>query len=62
MTFARGDLLHVQVRGHIETDGAVMAHMPPVERWLRFELTGALRRRAALPLRWGPATLSPYLP
>lgn len=60
--FERGDLLHVQVRGHIETDGAVMARMPPVERWLRFEVTGALRRRAALPLRWGPAALSPYLP
>jgi len=60
--FESGDLLHVQVRGHIETDGAVMARMPPVERWLRFEVTGALRRRAALPLRWGPAALSPYLP
>lgn len=60
--FDRGDLLHVQVRGHIETDGAVMARMPPVDRWLRFEVTGALRRRAALPLRWGPAALSPYLP
>ncbi|MDQ8019117.1 MAG: pyridoxamine 5'-phosphate oxidase family protein [Bordetella sp.] len=60
--FERGDLLHVQVRGHIETDGAVMARMPPVERWLRFEVTGALRRRAALPLRWGPAALSPHLP
>ncbi|MDI3384602.1 pyridoxamine 5'-phosphate oxidase family protein [Xenophilus aerolatus] len=60
--FESGDLLHVQVRGHIETDGAVRARMPPVERWLRFEVTGALRRRAALPLRWGPAALSPYLP
>ncbi|MBS0429198.1 MAG: pyridoxamine 5'-phosphate oxidase family protein [Proteobacteria bacterium] len=60
--FDRGDLLHVGVRGRIETEGAVMARMPPVERWLRFEVTGALRRRAALPLRWGPATLSPYLP
>ena len=45
--FERGDLLHVQVRGHIETGGAVMARMPPVERWLRFEVTGALRRPAA---------------
>ncbi|HZF85065.1 MAG TPA: pyridoxamine 5'-phosphate oxidase family protein, partial [Burkholderiaceae bacterium] len=60
--FERGDLLHVQVRGHIETDGAVMARIPPVERWLRFEVMGALRRRAALPLRWGPAALSPHLP
>ncbi|WP_207485106.1 pyridoxamine 5'-phosphate oxidase family protein [Arenibaculum pallidiluteum] len=56
--FGTGDLLHL--RGRVSTDWAPAPGLPTgAERFWRFETHGAIRRRAAIPLRWDLAEFSP---
>lgn len=59
--FEMGDLLQVSVRGEVLWDGPELAAFQGAERLLRLAVTGVRRMPAALPLRWGPAALSPVL-
>lgn len=59
--FLTGDLLQVSVRAEIIWDGAELAGFQGAERLLRLAVTSVRRMPAALPLRWGPAALSPVL-
>ncbi|HSV52446.1 MAG TPA: pyridoxamine 5'-phosphate oxidase family protein [Burkholderiaceae bacterium] len=59
--FETGDLLQVSVRGEVLWDGPELAAFQGAERLLRLAVTGVRRMPAALPLRWGPAALSPVL-
>jgi len=59
--FASGDLLQVSVRGEIIWGGSELASFEGAERLLRFAVTGVRRMPATLPLRWGPASMSPVL-
>ncbi|HEX7865658.1 MAG TPA: pyridoxamine 5'-phosphate oxidase family protein [Variovorax sp.] len=59
--FDSGDLLHVAVTAEIVWDGPEVAAFEGAERLVRFHVEHALRRPAALPLRWGDAQLSPHL-
>lgn len=61
MDFATGDLLQVSVRGEIIWDSPELSSFQGAERLLRFAVTGVRRMPTSLPLRWGPATLSPVL-
>lgn len=57
----RGDTLQVTARARVVSDGEELASFRGALRLVKLEVTGALRARAALPLRWGPAELSPVL-
>jgi len=59
--FASGELLHIAVRGEIVQDGAEVRAFGGAQRLMRFRVQSALRRPAALPLRWGEGQLSPAL-
>ncbi len=59
--FDSGDLLHVAVTAEIVWNGPEVAAFEGAERLMRFHVTHALRRPAALPLRWGDAQLSAHL-
>ncbi|WPG37362.1 pyridoxamine 5'-phosphate oxidase family protein [Variovorax sp. EBFNA2] len=59
--FDTGELLHLSATAEIVTDGPEVAAFEGAERLMRFHVTRALRRPAALPLRWGEAALSPHL-
>ena len=59
--FDSGDLLHVAVMAEIVWNGPEVEAFEGAERLMRFHVTHALRRPAALPLRWGDAQLSPHL-
>lgn len=59
--FDSGDLLHVAVTAEIVWIGPEVAAFEGAERLMRFHVTHALRRPAALPLRWGDAQLSAHL-
>lgn len=56
-----GTLLHVTATAEIVWDGPELKAFAAAERLVRFTITGVLRRPAALPLRCGPAELSPLL-
>jgi predicted pyridoxine 5'-phosphate oxidase superfamily flavin-nucleotide-binding protein len=56
-----GDLLHVAATAELVLDGPEIAEFEGAERLLRLHVEHALRRPAALPLRWGDAALSPHL-
>jgi predicted pyridoxine 5'-phosphate oxidase superfamily flavin-nucleotide-binding protein len=56
-----GELLHVAATAEIVLDGPELAEFEGAERLLRLHVEHALRRPAALPLRWGDAELSPHL-
>jgi predicted pyridoxine 5'-phosphate oxidase superfamily flavin-nucleotide-binding protein len=56
-----GELLHVAATAEIVLDGPELAEFEGAERLLRLHVEHALRRPAALPLRWGDAALSPHL-
>ncbi|MCF8177468.1 MAG: pyridoxamine 5'-phosphate oxidase family protein [Sulfuritalea sp.] len=60
--FTTGDLLHVCAVAEIIWEGAELSGMPGAERLLRLHPRKTLYREGVLPLHWGPATLSPYLP
>jgi predicted pyridoxine 5'-phosphate oxidase superfamily flavin-nucleotide-binding protein len=59
--FDSGELLHVAVTAEIVWNGPEVEAFEGAERLMRFRVTHALRRPAALPLRWGDAQLSPHL-
>ena len=56
-----GELLHVAATAEIVLDGPELAEFEGAERLLRLHVEHALRRPAALPLRWGDAEPSPHL-
>ncbi|MET3498096.1 pyridoxamine 5'-phosphate oxidase family protein [Variovorax boronicumulans] len=56
-----GELLHVAATAEIVHEGPELAAFEGAERLLRLRVQHALRRPAALPLRWGDAQLSPHL-
>jgi predicted pyridoxine 5'-phosphate oxidase superfamily flavin-nucleotide-binding protein len=49
---ATGDLLQLAARGLLDWRDAPLGPMPFTPRSLRFEVTGGLRRRRAMPIRW----------
>ncbi|RYF40782.1 MAG: flavin-nucleotide-binding protein [Comamonadaceae bacterium] len=59
--FETGDLLQLAARGEIVTEGEALRSFAGAQRLLRLQVHSGLRREAALPLRWGPAQLSPHL-
>jgi predicted pyridoxine 5'-phosphate oxidase superfamily flavin-nucleotide-binding protein len=59
--FERGDLLHLSARGEVLQLADAGKSYAGAQRLLRLHITGGLRRRSALPLRWSPAQLSPNL-
>jgi len=59
--YANGGTLQVTARASIVTDGEELASFRGALRLVRFEITQAVRTEAALPLRWGPAQMSPVL-
>ncbi|OEZ27749.1 pyridoxamine 5'-phosphate oxidase family protein [Variovorax boronicumulans] len=59
--FDTGELLHLSATAEIVTEGPEVAAFEGAERLMRFHVTRALRRPAALPLHWGEAALSPHL-
>lgn len=59
--FETGDLLHVAVSAEVVLEGEELTAFEGAERLLRMRVVSALHRRAALPLRWGRAELSPFL-
>lgn len=59
--FDNGDLLQLDATAEIVTDGDALAGFPGAERLLHLRVWQTLWRPAALPLRWGPAEISPYL-
>ena len=59
--FETGNLLYLATQTEIIWDGPEVASFTGAQRLLRFSVTQALLVRRSLPLRWGPATLSPVL-
>ncbi|OUM02079.1 pyridoxamine 5'-phosphate oxidase family protein [Variovorax sp. JS1663] len=59
--FDSGDLLQVAVTAEVLWDGAELASFEGAERLLRMRVVAARHAAAALPLRFGPASLSPFL-
>ncbi|TBR71209.1 MAG: flavin-nucleotide-binding protein, partial [Nevskiaceae bacterium] len=49
------------VTAEVVWDGPALAAFEGAERLLRMQVVSVLHRPAALPLRWSPAQLSPYL-
>jgi predicted pyridoxine 5'-phosphate oxidase superfamily flavin-nucleotide-binding protein len=60
--FENGDLLYLAVAASIIWDGRELEAFEGAQRLLRMQLLSMRRIEGALPLRWGPAELSPYLP
>jgi predicted pyridoxine 5'-phosphate oxidase superfamily flavin-nucleotide-binding protein len=56
-----GDLLQLAVHTALVWDGPELAHFAGAQRLLRMRVDHVLYRPAALPLRWGPAQISPAL-
>jgi predicted pyridoxine 5'-phosphate oxidase superfamily flavin-nucleotide-binding protein len=61
MDFDTGGVLQVTGRAEILSGGELLREFPGAQRLVRLHVTGAWRRQHALPLRWGPAELSPAL-
>ena len=59
--FDSGELLHVAATAEFVLEGPELALFEGAERLLRLHVEHAVRRPAALPLRWGDAELSPHL-
>ncbi|MGJ7511751.1 flavin-nucleotide-binding protein [Variovorax sp. GT1P44] len=59
--FETGDLLQLAVTAETIWDGPEVAAFAGAERLLRMQVVSAIHRPAALPLRWSPAELSPFL-
>jgi uncharacterized protein len=59
--FGTGDLLHVAAMAEILAAGPELEQYRGAQRLLRLRITQALRRTAALPLRWSESHLSPVL-
>lgn len=59
--FDNGDLLYLAVKASIVWDGPELQQFEGAQRLLRLQVVSMRRVEATLPLRWGPAELSPYL-
>lgn len=59
--FETGDLLYLAVSAEIVWDGAELRAFEGAQRLLQFKVLAMRRVEASLPLRWGPAELSPVL-
>ncbi|GAA4337379.1 hypothetical protein GCM10023165_15350 [Variovorax defluvii] len=59
--FDRGDLLQVAVKAQVLWDGPELASFDGAERLLRMQVVAARMAPNALPLRFGRASLSPFL-
>ncbi|WP_153585608.1 pyridoxamine 5'-phosphate oxidase family protein [Caenimonas koreensis] len=59
--YATGDLLHVAARGEIVTDPQAVDAFAGAQRLVRLHVEAVVRRRRAVALKWGAATLSPHL-
>ncbi|MES2414016.1 MAG: pyridoxamine 5'-phosphate oxidase family protein [Pseudomonadota bacterium] len=59
--YGSGDLLYLAAHAEIVWDGPDLRSFDGAQRLLRFHVTAMRRLQAALPLRWGSATLSPVL-
>ncbi|MES2511117.1 MAG: pyridoxamine 5'-phosphate oxidase family protein [Pseudomonadota bacterium] len=59
--FESGDLLYLAVAAEIVWSGPELSAFEGAQRLMRFHVTAMRRIEAALPLRWGPASLSPVL-
>jgi uncharacterized protein len=59
--FETGDLLYLACDAEIVWDAAEINAFEGAERLLRFHVREVRRVEASLPLRWGEATLSPFL-
>ena len=59
--FNTGDLLYLAVTADIVWDGPEVDGFEGAQRLLRFRVRAMKRVQASLPLRWGPAELSPVL-
>ena len=59
--FYSGDLLYLAVTAEIVWDGPELQEIKGAQRLLRFKVQAMRRIEAALPLRWGPPSLSPFL-
>ncbi|MBA3592764.1 MAG: pyridoxamine 5'-phosphate oxidase family protein [Pseudomonadota bacterium] len=60
--FEKGDLLYLAVAASIIWDGPDLREFEGAQRLLRTQVLSMRRVEGVLPLRWGPAELSPYLP
>jgi predicted pyridoxine 5'-phosphate oxidase superfamily flavin-nucleotide-binding protein len=61
IAFDSGDLLYLAVTAAIVWDGPALREFEGARRLLRLRVLSMRRVEGALPLRWGPAELSPYL-
>ena len=61
INFITGDLLYLAVDAEIIWEGSAVESFAGAERLLRFRVREVLLVEAALPLRWGEASLSPFL-
>ncbi len=59
--FESGDLLYLAVTAGMVWDGLELRDFEGAQRLLRMQVLSMRRVESALPLRWGPAQLSPYL-
>lgn len=59
--FDTGELLYLAVAAGIVWDGPELQGFDGAQRLLRMRVLSMRRVEGALPLRWGPAELSPYL-
>ncbi|HEY4372133.1 MAG TPA: pyridoxamine 5'-phosphate oxidase family protein [Burkholderiales bacterium] len=59
--FDSGDLLYLAVQGEIIWGGPEVENFTGALRLMRLSVRHMLRLEAALPLRWGPAQVSPFL-
>jgi uncharacterized protein len=59
--FETGDLLQLLVQAEVIWEGPEVEAFAGAERLLRMQVVAAQHAPAALPLRFGPAALSPYL-
>lgn len=60
--FDTGGQLYLAARASIVWDSAALLRFAGAQRLLRLQVCAVRRVEAALPLRWGPAQLSPVLP
>ncbi len=60
--FETGDTLQLAASAKLVWDGPAVAAHPGAQRLLVMHVQAVRYRAAALPLHWGPATLSPVLP
>jgi predicted pyridoxine 5'-phosphate oxidase superfamily flavin-nucleotide-binding protein len=59
--FERGDLLSLAAGAEVVWDGPEVEALPGAERLIRFTITEVIQVPGVVPLRWGPAHLSPFL-